>query len=1026
MSAELLHQLTILRDRVAELETQLATSQKAKSALRQSKTELEKALEERTDQLQQSVAQLQQEILDRQLAEENLKKQERQIKSLLNNIPHIAWLKDPESKYIAVNEPFARACGLTPEDIVDKTDFDLWPSELAAKYREDDFQVIVSGQQKVVEELVVDALGNTSWVETIKTPIYSEGKIIGTTGFAQDITVRKQAEINLRELNEELEARIEERTAALQQSESRLLTLLSSAPLILFGIDRQGRFTFSEGKGLEAIGLQPGELVGQVVWEVYRDIPETIDSINRALAGEKVKGVITELADAVYESQLSPVRNATGEVIGMVGVSTEISDVYDELRLRKQVEQQLQQQAQFLQGIWDGVDYGIFVLDVLDGGADFRYVRFNPAMERITLVPIELLLGKTISEALSTDMATLYCQYFAEAIRYRKTISFEERFYINSDETWWLLNVTPLRDDNSQIHQLVVTATNITNSKAAEIALQESESKYRSLVDTSQDMIWSVDLEGRYTFVNPAVKKIYGYEPEEMIGRQFTDFLPPQQIQKDFEAFTCVLAGEALLQYESIQIAKDGRLINLIFNAIALRGEAGNILGATGIASDISLRKLAESALAESEAKFRRLVENANDLIYEHSIDSIFTYLSPKISDLIGYEISELLGKSFVPLIYPQDLPAVTAVLNCIIETGEKQAGLELRAQHKDGSWHWITCNISPVKDANGNIISFMGIARDIRDRKIVEETLRHSESQLRQQALDLELALRQLQRTQSQLIQSEKMSSLGQLVAGVAHEINNPVNFIYGNLTYANDYTQNLLKLLQLYQKHYSEPVTEIQEEIEASDIEFLLEDLPKILSSMKVGAERIQQIVTSLRTFSRMDEAEMKEVNIHEGIDSTLMILQHRIKAKSDRPAINIIKEYGKLPLVECSAGQLNQVFMNILSNALDALDERDAQRSINEMEQMPSSISIYTQVSNANYVEIRIIDNGPGIQKSVRERLFDPFFTTKAVGKGTGMGLSISYQIITERHGGTLECISTPGEGAEFKVMIPLRPS
>ena len=320
MSAELLHQLTILRDRVAELETQLATSQKAESALRQSKAELEKALEERTDQLQQSINQLQQEIVDRQLAEENLKKQERQIKSLLNNIPHIAWLKDPESKYIAVNESFARACGRTPEDIVGKTDFELWPSELAVKYREDDFQVILSGQQKVVEELVVDTLGNNFWVETIKTPIYSEGVIIGTTGFGQDITVRKQREIALRQINEELEAEIEKRTAALEQSESRLLTLLSSAPLILFAIDTQGRFTFSEGKGLEAIGLQAGEVVGKFVKELYPDIPDTIDSINRALAGEKVKGLITELPGAVYESQLSPVRNATGEVIGMVGV----------------------------------------------------------------------------------------------------------------------------------------------------------------------------------------------------------------------------------------------------------------------------------------------------------------------------------------------------------------------------------------------------------------------------------------------------------------------------------------------------------------------------------------------------------------------------------------------------------------------------------------------------------------------------------------------------------------------------------
>ncbi|MBW4690856.1 MAG: HAMP domain-containing protein [Lyngbya sp. HA4199-MV5] len=293
----------------------------------------------------------------------------------------------------------------------------------------------------------------------------------------------------------------------------------------------------------------------------------------------------------------------------------------------------------------------------------------------------------------------------------------------------------------------------------------------------------------------------------------------------------------------------------------------------------------------------------------------------------------------------------------------------------------------------------------------------------LEQKAQELETALQELSSTQAQLVQSEKMSSLGQLVAGVAHEINNPVNFIAGNLNHAKNYTHDLIHLLQLYQQHCPQPDADVQTAAESIDLDFLLEDLPKLLASMKVGTERIREIVLSLRNFSRMDEAEMKVVDIHEGIDSTLMILQHRLKGTYECPPIEVMKHYGDLPLVECYAGQLNQVFMNILSNALDAIEERDHPRSLQKTQQ-PGQIQIYTEQKDANEVRIRIADNGLGMPERVRRRLFDPFFTTKTVGKGTGLGLSISYQIVTEKHGGSLQCVSTPGQGAEFIIAIPIQ--
>ncbi|MDY7015107.1 MAG: ATP-binding protein, partial [Cyanobacteriota bacterium] len=288
-------------------------------------------------------------------------------------------------------------------------------------------------------------------------------------------------------------------------------------------------------------------------------------------------------------------------------------------------------------------------------------------------------------------------------------------------------------------------------------------------------------------------------------------------------------------------------------------------------------------------------------------------------------------------------------------------------------------------------------------------------EQRVAERTAELNQTLDQLKQTQITLVQSEKMSSLGQLVAGLAHEINNPVNFIHGNINYIETYTENLMKMLQLYQQEYPNPTPAIQEQAEELDLDFISGDFTKLMNSMKMGTQRIQNLVLSLRNFSRLDEAQRKYVDIHEGIESTLVILQYRLKAKHNFPAIQIIKDYQELPKVECYPSQLNQVFMNLLSNAIDALEKSEI---------ASPKITIRTGTINRQWVEVSITDNGVGIPDAIRTKVFNPFFTTKPVEKGTGLGLSISHQIVAKQHCGRLECYSTRGQGTELVVQIPVR--
>ncbi|MEH2437742.1 MAG: response regulator [Nostoc sp.] len=307
---------------------------------------------------------------------------------------------------------------------------------------------------------------------------------------------------------------------------------------------------------------------------------------------------------------------------------------------------------------------------------------------------------------------------------------------------------------------------------------------------------------------------------------------------------------------------------------------------------------------------------------------------------------------------------------------------------------------------------------------------LRLLQVKLQEKNFLLQQALDELKASQVQQIQNEKMVALGQLVAGLAHEINNPISFIYGNLQYTAEYVKDLVNLIEAYQQEYPKATLKIQQIAKDIDLNFMIKDLQNLIGAMYRGSDRIQEIVLALQHFSRHDEAEMKQVNIHEDIENTLVMLQHRLRETGDRPAIVVVKDYGNLPLVTCYASELNQVFMHLLNNAIDAIEEGvgSGERGVGNLSSNPYTllptpqIRIHTEVT-LNMVKIAIADNGPGIEESLRSRLFDPFFTTKPVGRGSGLGLSISYQIIVQKHRGNITCTSSFGQGAEFAIEIPI---
>ncbi len=560
--------------------------------------------------------------------------------------------------------------------------------------------------------------------------------------------------------------------------------------------------------------------------------------------------------------------------------------------------------------------------------------------------------------------------------------------------------------------------------KQAISALNRSNTFLKAQQESAQDGILVVDENNQVLFHNRKFYQIWQI-PESLVqqgdDRKILELVitKPQNPEGFLAKVDYLYQHPEIVSQDEI-LLKDGRILDRYTTAI--RSFDGSYYGRIWYFRDISeakrdevVRIAIEEELRQSKEFLQQVIDVMPQTIAWKNRNSVYLGCNRNLAKIAGIETpNQIVGKTDYDLAWKKEEADFFRACDArVMESNQAEIHIIEPQQQADGKQAWLDTSKLPLHDREGKVIGILAVLEDITERKAASEALQASEALLKYKASQLEATLYELQHTQMQLIQSEKMSALGQLVAGIAHEINNPVNFIYGNLAHATEYIQELIDLLKCYQQEHPYPTPLLQTKAEQIDCDYLMSDLPKLLSSMKVGAERIREIVLSLRTFSRLDEASMKAVNIHEGIDSTLLILQSRLKIKAGIE-IQVIKEYGDLPDVECYPGQLNQVLMNVLCNAIDAL-ETDSSK-------LTPMIRIQTQLREDKQVAIAIADNGSGIPEAVRDRIFDPFFTTKAVGQGTGLGLSISYQIVVQKHGGIFKFTST-SKGTEFWIEIPL---
>ncbi|WP_341734645.1 PAS domain S-box protein [Microcoleus sp. EPA2] len=977
----------------------------------------------------------------REEIEEALQEMEAKYYSMFENAVSGIFQTTIDGRYISANPALARIYGYnSPAELITGLT-DISDQLYVDPKRRDDFvsDLQNNGSVSDFESQIHRQDGTIIWISENARAVRDEsGKLLYYEGFVEDITQRKKAEY------------------ALKESEERLRLVIEGVKdYAIFMLNTEG-YVASWNSGAERIfGYTSSEIIGQHSQCFYTE--------EHIKLGKPQKKLLIAAAEGRYENEgwrmrqdgtrfwaniiVNALRNEQGELQGFSQVVQDITEQKRATEERMRLIASLQESEKKFRTLYESTSDAVMLLD------EAGFLDCNPATLKLfgctneaefcgkhpsELSPLMQPNGQDSAslsqERINTALKSGNCRFDWLHSRLDGSVFPAEVLLTSMDICGKMGLQAVVRDitERVQAQEALKQANEVLECRVKERTselesaikqLRWSEEKFSKAFRSSPDpMTITTFADGRLIEVNDSFLSMIGYSLEEALAYtvpQLNIWVNPEEREK----FRKILQENGVVRNHEYEFrVKSGAVVVCLLSAelIDLDGE----LCMLAVMTDITDRKHAEEALRESQRTLATLMSNLPGMAYRfRNDDRSVEFVSEGCYQLAGYSPDEFIGTrkiSLSELTHPEDRDILwNAIQVAVLENRPYQ--LTYRITSKSGEVKWVWEQGLGVFSESGELIALEGLITDISEQKRSEEALLRSQTELTEQKQQLEHTLHELRQTQAVLIHTEKMSTLGQMVAGVAHEINNPVSSVCGNLVHLSHYTEDLLDLLAVYQDQFSEPPAIIQDKIEEIELDFLLEDLPKAMSSMQVGADRIREIVRSLQIFSRKDDHKMSSVNLHEGIDGTLLILQSRLRARGGYPEITVIKEYGNLPLVECYGGKVNQVFMNLIGNAIDAIEEYNDGRSVAEAKANRSKIKIKTEVQNSKAI-IRISDNGPGMPKEVSQQLFEAFFTTKPAGKGTGLGLSISHKVVTE-HNGKLSCVSEPGQGAEFIIELPI---